>query len=81
MYRNPIYHQFIFGCSILTTAGRVTYLVRSSSEQASKVPDQIKNTVLRMFWTGMSYIARLFECRRDRYRIFIHELCGVVLVM
>ncbi|EIM91264.1 alkaline phytoceramidase [Stereum hirsutum FP-91666 SS1] len=60
VYRNPIYHQFIFACTILTTAGRVTYLVHSSSEQTTKIPAHTKQTVLKMFWTGAAMFSLAF---------------------
>ncbi|RDB29029.1 Alkaline ceramidase 3 [Hypsizygus marmoreus] len=55
-YRNPVYHQFVFATIVLTTAGRITYLLKWS-EHASRVPDNTKSIIGRLFCSGAAIFA------------------------
>lgn len=50
LYRNPVYHQFVFGTMLLATIGRVSYLIRFSDE--TTLSPQTRKTIGRLHKTG-----------------------------
>ncbi|THV07481.1 alkaline phytoceramidase [Dendrothele bispora CBS 962.96] len=51
LYRNPVYHQFVFAAIIISCAFRITYLLKWSPVR-SRIPDDKKAQVARLFGTG-----------------------------
>lgn len=56
IYRNPIYHQIVFAIIVISTAVRVTYLLKWS-ELTSSIPDNTKSTIGTLFGVGASLFA------------------------
>ncbi|KAF5385401.1 hypothetical protein D9615_001244 [Tricholomella constricta] len=56
VYRNPVYHQVVFATIVLTSAARVTYLLKWS-ERTLDIPDKTKATIGKLFSRGAAMFA------------------------
>ncbi|KAG2022865.1 phytoceramidase [Coprinopsis cinerea AmutBmut pab1-1] len=59
VYRNPIYHQFVFGTMVVSTAIRITYILRYSDD-APRIPAKKKETIGTLFTIGAVLFATGF---------------------
>ncbi|TDL20981.1 alkaline phytoceramidase [Rickenella mellea] len=75
MYRNPVYHQVVFASLMFMIIGRVTYLLRWS-EWSNRIPQSTKNSITRVFWTGIGlFLFGFFVWNVDN--IFCPSLTGL----
>ncbi len=51
LYRNPIYHQVVFGAIVLGSAIRIAYLLKWS-EIRTKIPDEKKAQIANIYTMG-----------------------------
>ncbi|KAF7302764.1 hypothetical protein HMN09_00911500 [Mycena chlorophos] len=59
-YRNPVYHQFVFGTMLLTIAFRVYYLLSLSKRYSPLVPADKKRHIARLFGSGVAQFVFAF---------------------
>jgi len=55
-YRNPVYHQFVFGSIIFVVAFRLAYILKYS-KICSEVPAEAKAIIVKLFTTGAALFA------------------------
>ncbi|TFK19965.1 phytoceramidase [Coprinopsis marcescibilis] len=51
LYRNPVYHQVVFGTMVVSTAARVAYILQHS-EASRRIPDKQKAVIGKLFSSG-----------------------------
>jgi len=55
-WRNPIYHQVVFGLTVVITALRVAYLLRADDDKRP-IPEKKKKEIARFFGMGAAMFA------------------------
>ena len=51
MFRDPVYHQVVFGILVFTTAARTYYLL-NGEKGIAKIPASVRSIIARMFGLG-----------------------------
>ena len=56
IWRNPVYHQVVFGCLLFATTFRTIYLLWNG-ELAKKLPESQRSTITRLYTSGATTFA------------------------
>ena len=72
MYRNPVYHQVVFGSLVVSTALRITYILQNT-EEGQRISPKAKATIANFFTVGAGvFVLGFFVWNLDN--IFCRQL-------